>query len=468
LKSQNDCPFGPAFRLVAVAALLNLGCAPIRQPEAPVRAVAADAGLADAIEFRDVPDPVDVPSTFGGRLSLPDAVRRALGTSPAVQQALGRVRTAQADAWQTRLLPNPVLTVAFRFPENSGKPVIEAGLAADLIALLQRPGRIEAADDRLRAVSAEVVTAALDVIAEVEEHYTSAAASEASVAILRQRLKLLGQLLDLARARLAAGEGTQLDITTLDAQRVDLETDLAERAQEAADERLILARLVGQPSGGSDWVLDTPVGARAPALPRERALLDAATSRRPEIAALTWQLAALGADVRLARFAPFEGGDVGIASERDEHWTVGPAFSTPLPIFDWGQARKAKSVAARVEAGHKLTEQRRRVVEEVRRAYAAVLAASATAERVRTELIPLQQRRRDQAEAAYRTGNADVTVLLLADNDLQTARAKLVDLDRRTALSLSKLRRAVGGAAVADALTPPSPATVPTTAPSSR
>ena len=268
--------------------------------------------------------------------------------------------------------------------------------------------------------------------------------------------------------RLRAGEGTQLDITTLDAQRVELETEVAQREQDAAGERLILTRLVGQPSAAGDWELDAPVGGRAPPLPGERALLDATLPRRPEVAALSWQLAALRADVRLARFGPFDGADAGIASERDANWTVGPAFSTPLPVFDWGQAREAKAVAARIEAGHKLTEQRRRVVEEVRRAYAAVLAARATADRVRTDLIPLQQRRRNQTEAAYRTGHADVTTLLLADKDLQTARAKLVDLDRNTALSLSKLRRAVGGPAVADALTPPSPTTAPTTRPSSR
>lgn len=465
---QNVCPLRPIVRLVVVAALVNLGCASTHRPEAPVKAMATDAGLADAIEFRDLPDPVDLPPASGALLSLHDAVRSALVASPAVQQALGRVRAAQAEAWQTRLLPNPVLTVALRLPENGGKPVIEAGLAADLIALLQRPGRIDAADDRLRSASAEVVTAALDVIAEVEEHYTAAVASEASVAVLREQLKLVGQLLDLAAARLRAGEGTQLDITTLDAQRVEFETDTAQREQDAADERLILARLVGRPSAAGGWELDTPVVGRAPTLPGERALLDAALDRRPEVAALAWQFAALRADVRLARFGAFEGGDMGIASEREANWTVGPAFSAPLPAFDWGQAREAKSVAAQIEAGHKLTEQRRRIVEEVRRAYAAVVAARGTAERVRTELIPLQQHRRDQAEAAYRTGNADVTALLLADKDLQTARAKLVDLDRKTASSLSKLRRAVGGPAAIHALTPAVPATAPTTAPSAR
>ena len=78
MKSQNDFPRRPVFRLVVAAALLNLGCASLRKPEAPVKAMAADAGLADAIDFRDAPDPVDVPSTLEERLSLPAAARRAL------------------------------------------------------------------------------------------------------------------------------------------------------------------------------------------------------------------------------------------------------------------------------------------------------------------------------------------------------------------------------------------------------
>ena len=99
---------------------------------------------------------------------LDDAVERAMRHDPGLQAALARVRAALAEADQARLLPNPVLSVALRFPEaGAGKPVIEAGLAADLLSVLQQPGRIKAADHRLRAASAEALTTALDLLFEV-------------------------------------------------------------------------------------------------------------------------------------------------------------------------------------------------------------------------------------------------------------------------------------------------------------
>lgn len=109
--------------------------------------------------------------------------------------------------------------------------------------------------------------------------------------------------------------------------------------------------------------------------------LRAALISRPEVVAQTWELAALGLEVRLARWLPFEGGDVGIASERDAGWTLGPAVSTPLPIFDWGQARRAKAVALRAEARQKLVKAHRQVVQDVRTAYSDMAGSVAASSR---------------------------------------------------------------------------------------
>lgn len=53
------------------------------------------------------------------------------------------------EAKQARLLPNR-MSVVFRWPQGGGSPEVEAGLAADLVSLLSRPGRLTAADSRLR------------------------------------------------------------------------------------------------------------------------------------------------------------------------------------------------------------------------------------------------------------------------------------------------------------------------------
>lgn len=454
----------------AAIVLLAAGCTAAPKPDYDAQ-VARATGIGEPIRFEMRGGPADVRDSLSPTLTLPEAVRQALAHDPSVQAAIARVRAATADAQQARLLPNPVLNVAFRFPEDSGKPIIDAGLTADLLSVLQQPRRASAADARLRAASSEVLTAVLDLLSNVQEHYAAIQSLDAQMGVLDERGKLIGRLLDLARARLDKGEGTQFDVTSLQAQQVELETEVAERQLEQRDERLQLARLIGRPSGDARWQVSKWQMPGRVAAARETEWIAAAVRHRPEAQARRWELAALGDELALARLAPFEGTEVGVDSERDANWTVGPAASVPLPLFDWGQARRAKATAQVIEARHNLTQTLRQVVEDVRRAYASFASTDATLAKVQSQLIPLQERRRQQAEAAYLAGQTDITGLLVAEQDLQATRTKLVELQRKTSEASIRLERAVGGAGVVER-TPPSgapatrpapPATTPTT-----
>jgi cobalt-zinc-cadmium efflux system outer membrane protein len=414
---------------------------------------------------------LDAPALNGESLRRADAIRMALTTSPAIQAALARVRQAYAEAHQERLLPNPVLTVVLKFPTSGGAPTVEPGIAADLLALLQKPGKVEAADHRLRASSAEAVVVVLDVLTQVQDRYAQVQALEAVMPVLEERRRLTDRLLEVARSRLKGGEGTRLDVTTLETQKVELEVEIAEQQLERREARLELARLIGRPSGSTEWRLD---GWSEPALGGldERAWVQAGLDHRPEVTAKMWELKALGVEFRQARWGVLEGTEVGVDAEGTaesgaDDWLVGPSLVVPLPIFDWGQAKRDLITARRLEFAHQLTETRRQVVEDVRRAHAAFRSVTDARKRVRDALIPLLERRRGEAESQYRAGQNDVIPLILADQDLQTARAKLIELERRTAVSHSRLQRAVGGSGVlpASAASQPASTSAPTTQP---
>ena len=119
----------------------------------------ARAGLIDsAIQWHAEGQSIDAPGDGeGASLSLAAATELAVRNSPDLQVALWKVRSAEADAKQERLLPNPVLAFTIRFVEGGGKPALEASIAQDLLALLRRGRKITVADDRLRAASAEAL-----------------------------------------------------------------------------------------------------------------------------------------------------------------------------------------------------------------------------------------------------------------------------------------------------------------------
>jgi len=276
---------------------------------------------------------------------------------------------------------------------------------------------------------------------------------------------LNAKLLDLARLRLNVGEGTELDVITLDTERLDLDVEMSQQRVDLRSERLALARLIGRPSSDPNWKLVTNEYSRRIAGP-EREWVSVALVRRPEVRSASWELKAMGDDAVVAGLAVLEGGDIGATSERDVHWTAGPSLTTPVPVFDWGQAKRDKATAARVAARHKLTKARRLVIEEVRAAYAAALSLQAAMDRVRDELIPLQLRRRQQAEVAYRAGETELATVLLAEADLQAANVKQIDLGRKAAVALFKFQRAVGGPAITVfTSTEPAPATEPASTP---
>lgn len=443
---------GPTLGLLALCLALT-ACQTARpDPEAEG---AIDKALlqGEPLAFRVEGGPIDEPVSAQGSatLTFAEATRRAVLTDPGLQAALARVRIAMADADQARLLANPVLNFVLRW--GPGKPQIEVSLAQDLVQAFQINRRSSAADNRLRQAAADAVTVALDVVAEVQEAYTSAQATDRLIPVLDDRLGLLRRLAGVAKDRLNAGEGVRGDVTTLDAQRVELEVEIADAKVRQRRDRLRLARLVGEPSGAAGWTLDGWAMPGA-ASGTEQDWIDAALGHRPEVQSVAWQLAALGDDYALTRLLPWEGGSVGVDIQRDSDLFAGPSISTPLPIFDNGRARTDRVTAAQVEARHTLTLAKRKVVEEVRVAHQTLAGNLANLARVRQELIPLQQQRREQTEQVYRAGQTDVTALFLAEQDLRATQAKAIDLERETTVALIRLQRAVGGPGVAATLDP--------------
>ncbi|MFO0829286.1 MAG: TolC family protein [Phycisphaerales bacterium] len=460
----------PRFATFAVAALGSLSsvaCQPTPRVDLDASRRAGDAvGQGTPIALVVVgPDggPLDEPAPTESSLTLADAIGRAVTTDPALQAALARVRVAMADADQARLLPNPVLNFVLRW--GPGTPQYEISLAQDFVQAIAIPRRSSAADNRAREAASAAIETALDVANEVRERYVAVQASERLIPLLRARIELLERLVSVAQARLDAGEGTRGDLTTLQAQRVDLLVDLDRAVLAEREDRLRLALLVGQPSSAADWSLDPWVAPSADLAP-ESAWILAALAHRPEIESVRWKLSALGDDAALARITPWDGANVGVDAQNDSEWFVGPSVSSPIPVFDTGQAKLARATAEQLEARHELTLARRTVVEEVRIAHRTLTASVANLERIRRELVPLQEERSALAEAAFRAGQSDVTALFLAEQDLMLTQAKAIEVERQAATALARLERAVGGAGIASAVSVSAAASAADPAPS--
>ena len=140
-----------------------------------------------------------------------------------------------------------------------------------------------------------------------------------------------------------------------------------------------------------------------------------------------------------------ENNAAGLAAERDSDWSLGPSVVLPLPIFDWGQAKRSRARAQAIDARQRLTQTTRQVAREIRQAHDAVAQLMTTTRQARTQLVPLHEERVRLARVIFDAGQEDVTKLHLAELDLLGAQLKLVRLEHRTALAIIALDRATGG-----------------------
>lgn len=218
--------------LIGTGALALMGCTTSAYGPSAEQSAAEAAGIGQAIVFHAEGLPTGGGGSVPATLGLETAVRMAVSNDPGIQAALGRVRIAEAEADQTRLLPDPIVSVAFRYPEGGGQPIIDAGLTAAVGAILQRGPASGAADKRVGGAAAAAVSAVLDVVAEVDERYASIRALDAMSEVLSERRTSIERSLDIARERNQVGEGSLLDVLTAEGKRLALETEAAERGLE--------------------------------------------------------------------------------------------------------------------------------------------------------------------------------------------------------------------------------------------
>ncbi len=430
---------------VAVMVCSIAGCHATR-PD--VQADAARAtGIDRAIVFREQGEPVDNPPLDSETLTLTQATRLALEHDARIQSAIAKVRMAEADANQARLLPNPVLGIDVRYPRGHGAgQVFEATISEDLTQLLQKPAQIAAADDRLRGAAADALSVVLDVMAEVQSVFISACEVEAETRISAGRDAGLRRIHEIAVLRQNVGDASRLDVMTLESQIAQTALDSSDLRLRQKDLRLQLAKLIGEPRAKADWRLvppETPMNLAA----SESEWLETGLLHRPELQSKVWELRALGDDLTIASLSPIQGANIGAHVERDPAWRWGPTLSIPLPVFDWGQQARTKVEAQRIGARHDLVELQRKLIEEIRLAYATQAEATANLKQVQQTLMPLQKAQLDQADISYRSGDIDLAASLLAHNDYGLAQVRAGKLEESAWLARIRLERAAGGTA---------------------
>jgi outer membrane protein TolC len=465
----------PAARVVGLALATALaGCASLEvdRTVADAGALAREAAGDSPRLLRSEGDRREARASVDRLLATPlgidDAVHIAVVHGASLQASLFDGAARSAAATQSARLPNPVFTFErlLRRDEHGTEKDIGRMLGFSVFELLLLPARLRAADFqqqqlRLRAAG-DIVQAAADA----RQAWVRAVAAQQGAAYAQQVKDSADASAELARRMQAVGNFSKLQRAREQVFYADAVAQLARARQAARGAREALVRTLGLDSQQAER-LQLPE--RLPDLPKapqdEAALGRTALEERLDVRMARADLEYLARQQGLTRVTSYVDG-LHVAAVRNSETGQAPQkgfeLEMKLPIFDFGDARRAEAEATYMAALNRAALVGSHAASQVREAYGAYRTAHDIARHYRDEVVPMRKSIADEMLLKY-NGMLIGVFELLADSRAQIAAVmQAIDAERDFWLADAALRSAIigrplGGAAM-EIRSTPSPA----------
>lgn len=397
----------------AAAAVLLAGCATlsIEDDRTQLRAFSQDALGAPVAQLttedarRHAAAAVD--RLLAAPLSADDAVRIALAASPALHALLAQADAASAAATQSARLPNPVFAFERLVRSEDGATDKDIGrtLSLSLLDLLTLPARTQIAEHRQQQLRLQSAGGVLAAAAEARAAWVRAVAAQQSLAYFEQVMRAAEASAELARRMQSVGNYSRLQRAREHAFYADAAAQYARAQLAAAGAREALVRALGL-EGAQAARLKLPD--RLPALPQAprdetevaRRSLDERLDVRLARAELDFTARSLGL-TRATSVVDALHLNVQRNSETGKATQRGYEIEFPLPVFDFGDARRAEAQSIYMAALHRTAQVAIDAQSGLRETYGGYRTAYDLARHYRDEIVPLRKRIADEMLLRY-------------------------------------------------------------------
>lgn len=295
----------------------------------------------------------------------------------------------------------------------------------------------------------------LALVAEIAAQYLTERAAAEQLALAEQTLATVGKAVEMTRHLVEAGQRSDLDASTAEAQLAAARAAvaLAKRLRGQAEHALVF--LVGQPLPPG-LPPQQPLEATALRAELPVGLPSELLQRRPDILAAEHALKSANANIGAARAAFFPSisltGFAGFASAAlaslftggGAAWSFAPQLRVPL--FTGGRNRAGLEVA-QVRKRIEIARYEKAIQVAFREVSDALVARAAFEEQLeaQTARAAAEQRRFEISETRYRNGIESYLAVLSAQQDLFAAQQQLIELRLARLLNVVGLYKALGG-----------------------
>jgi len=341
-------------------------------------------------------------------LGREDAVRIALGYSPAYQSILADAAATSADVTRSARLPNPVFSFERLVRSGGSEPSekeIGRALSISLLDVLLLPARVERAQWRQQQTRLQASAATLKTVAAMRTAWVEAVAAAQIAAYHEDVVSAAETGAELGRRMQAAGNFNRLARARQQAQYADAVSTQIRARQNAVRAREALVQQLGLTP---EQALALELPERLPEIPAqsldEVAVGQAALDERLDVRIARAELAAIAKDLGLTRVTSIVNGLEVTAvrnSETGERSQRGFEVEFPLPLFDFGDARRAGDEARYLSALNRTARIARNATSQVRAVYDRYRNAHDLARHYREEVIPLRKSIAEEAVLQY-------------------------------------------------------------------
>jgi outer membrane protein TolC len=402
----------------------------------------------------------DVDALLAQPLGPDDATRIALAYSPALQALLFEGAASAAAATQSARLPNPVFAFERLVRNEAGARELELtrSLSFSMLDLLLWPGRQRLADYQQQAARLTLASNVVQAASEARVAWINAVAAQQSLQYAEQVKAAADASAELARRMQAAGNFSKLQRAREQAFSADAVAQLARAQQVARSSREVLVRALGLSDAQAARLALQERLPELPASPREEpAVAKEALDQRLDVQLARGSLEHIAREQGLTRITSVVNGlELGVIRKSEAGLAPqdGYQLELPLPIFDFGDASRARAQASYMAAVQRTAQVAVEAQSQLRESYSAYRSAYDIARHYRDEIVPLRKTISDENLLRY-NGMLIGVFELLADAREQIASvAQSIDAQRDFWLADARLQATLIGRPMMKETTP--------------
>jgi len=380
-------------------------------------------------------------------LTVDAAVQIALLNNPEIQVLFEEIGIAQADLIEAGLLSNPVFDAIFRYPDKKGlKLNFEGTISTSFLDMLLIPLRLRAATAELKATQLRVSNKILDLAFQVQDVFYRLQSEEENLKTIELMVDLTSIHQEIANRQIHAGNINALNNQQIQARYLEAKLNIAKSQTEVIRLRESMNKLLGF-YNESCWAISAKNPDAKCVDFNLECLETIAYQKRLDLDAARFEVFRISGMLGLKQWWTYTSAQIGFAAEQDPdgRWVRGPCFSGAIPIFNYGQAARARLRAELRQAWDRLAALEIRTRSEVRESYKILAAILNVIHDYQINILPLQRKILESTEEIY--NNMGVGFNTLFENKRQELQANLNyrTMIRDYWLARVALDRALGG-----------------------